>query len=195
MNSAEKLERLDKNKHDLLEVINNSTDILINIIDNISNCSDKHLDFINFVEVTNIYEKYKWEELKKCYKNIKKKVTENKKLYRFIVLKSGECLSYFNDDIRQKIEDTGIKIKELIDKMVYDQYLLQKIHYNVINKCKYLVKNTSVVKINNINPTIKPVLIKLYENYMQIKITTKKQYFLKKEKKALSYEINHLVYK
>ena len=76
--------------------------------------------------------------------------------------------------------------------MIYDFNILKKSHYHMHNKCKYMSKNSQIIKIEHITDNIQPLIIKLYENYISIKLLNKQFTNLKYIKSKLLYDINKI---
>jgi len=117
-------------------------------IKNIKDMIDNHIFFINYIETNNIYEDYKWENMKLIYNKIKKKVNQDKKLYYKIVKIYGIVISYYSID---EYNNYNKIINELYNTN-YDMKLewekIKKLHNLLINKRKNYIKNKNIVKIN-----------------------------------------------
>ena len=76
--------------------------------------------------------------------------------------------------------------------MMYNYVLLQKKHRDISNKCKYLIRNDDITKIYEFNQQVQPLITKLYENYIDIKIVKKKTKLLTNAKSNILGEIQRI---
>ena len=185
----EKLEKINKTKEILLDQINYADCNLINNTTKINQVFEDHNDFIHFAELMKVYEIYKWNNLKLNYSHIKKKTNLDKKLYWQIIKLYSNIINYFSEEETNNISNKIRKIQSENDTMVYNYALLQKKHRDILNKCKYLIKNDQIIKIYETNSEIEPLIIKLYENYINIKVVNKKTQLLKNNKSNILNEI------
>ena len=185
----EKTELLNKNKEELLSLINTiEKNLEMNII-NIEDNNKKHKEFIVFVELMKMYELYKWSGLKMDYNQIKKNITKDKKVPNAITKLYGKIISYFDSETILKLNSQIKKIGELNQNMLFQFSDLKKVHDDVHNKCKYMVKNNQITKIEKITDDTKHLIRKLYENYIDIQFINKQSYNLKSIKMSLISEI------
>lgn len=185
----EKLEKINKSKDILIKKIIYAEYTLSNNTTEINQIFENHNEFIHFAELMKLYEIYKWKKLKLNYLNIKKKTNLDKKVYWQIIKLYSNIVSYFSQDEINNISNKIRKIQSENDSMIYNYTLLQKKHRDILNKCKYLIKNKQIIKIYEINDDIQPLIKNLYENYNNIKITNKKVILLKNNKSNILNEI------
>ncbi len=183
---------IDKDKLSLLSLIDTTHKTIYSNIESIKDVIEKHYDFVNFVETMKIYEMYKWANIKLDYNSIKKKINQDKKIYQSISKFYGKIITYFNQD---EITQLNLKIKsiyELTETMMYNFDILNKLHIDTGNKCKYMIKNPIIIKIDNLTTELKPLVIKLYENYIGIKLLNKQMTNLKNIKSGLINDISQI---
>ena len=150
MEIGEKTESITKNKENLVSLINTIEKKLETNIANIEENNKKHKEFIVFVELMKMYEIYKWAGLKMDYNDIKKNVTKDKKGLKTITKIYGKIIGYFDSEYVIKLNDQIKKIGELNQEMLFLFGELKKVHDDVHNKCKYMVKNNHIAKIEKI---------------------------------------------
>lgn len=188
----QKLEKIKTVTNLLLEKIayaesnieSNSNKILQNLED--------HNEFIHFAELMKVYELYKWKSLKTNYLTIKKKTNLDKKVYGQIIKIYSNITQYLSE---QDVLNIGKKIRIIQSNnnlMIYNYIFLQKKHRDILNKCKYLIKNDQITKIYEITQQVQPLITKLYENYIDIKIVNKKTKLLKNAKSNILGEIQKI---
>ncbi len=153
---------------------------------------EDHIEFIHFAELMKVYEIYKWKTLKSTYSAIKKKTNLDKKVYNQIIRIYADINCYLTEQEATTIANTIRKLQGLNENMMYSYVLLQKKHRDVLNKCKYLIRNQDIAKITEINPQVQPLITKLYENYIDIKIINKKTRILSNAKSNILTEIQRL---
>jgi hypothetical protein len=188
----EKKEKINSAKKLLLEKISYA-EVNLNLNSNKLNQSmEEHTEFINFAELMKVYELYKWEKLKLEYIEIKKKTNIDKKVYNQIICIYANVTNYLSQQEITQISDIIIKLQNQTESMIYNYMLLQKKHKDIANKCKYLIRNNEITKIYEFNPQVQPLITKLYENYIDIKIINKKNKLLKNEKSNILGEIQRL---
>lgn len=153
---------------------------------------ESHNEFINFAELMKVHELYKWKSLKTKYAEIKKKVNTDKKLYNQIIRIYSNITNYMSEQEITQSSNTIRKLQSENENMMYNYLLLQKKHRDVSNKCKYLIRNDDITKIYEFNSKIQPVITKLYENYIDIKIINKKTKLLKNARSNVLGEIQRL---
>jgi len=153
---------------------------------------EDHNEFINFAELMKVYELYKWKSLKTAYTEIKKKTNSDKKVYNQIIRIYANINNYLTEQEVSSINITIRKLQGENDNMMYSYVLLQKKHRDVLNKCKYLIRNPEITKIYDINSQVQPLITKLYENYIHIKIVNKKTRILTYAKSNVLDEIKRI---
>jgi len=187
----EKNNKIHMSMYNFNELLVNTIKDLDYNLNKIEQLCEFHNDFINFVNTMKIYESYKWTNLKLEYKNIKIKINKDKKIIHKITNFLGKLTNYYTQN---NIENINLTINDIvckIDLMLYKFNILQRHHEYVRNKSKYMIKNNTIIKINNINNN-KQLLLKIYENYISIKILNVKIKKLKCVKKCLFCEINNI---
>jgi hypothetical protein len=192
MELNEKSININKDKENLLSLINNIEKKLEDTIINIEENNKKHKEFIVFIELMKMYEIYKWSGLKMDYNQIKKTVTQAKKVPNVITKMYGKIIGYFDYNNINRINNQIKKIGELNQNMLFHFNELKKIHDDVHNKCKYMVKNNQITKIEIITDEIKPLIQKLYENYIDIQLVNKQTNNLKSIKMSIIREITQI---
>ncbi len=188
----DKVDTINTSKNNMVSLIDNTLTSLTNDIQRIEDNKKKHSDFINFVEVMKVYEIYKWTGLKMDYNQIKKNVNKDKKLLGKITKNYGKIIGYFDQNNINELNDKIKKIGELRQSMLYYFVNLKKAHDDVHNKCKYMVKNDQITKITKLTDDIKPLIQKLYENYIDIQFVNKQTNNLKSIKMSLVGEISKI---
>ncbi len=153
---------------------------------------EDHTEFITFAELMKVYELYKWKTLKSTYTDIKKKTNSDKKVYNQIVRIYANITNYLTEQEVTNIVNTLRKLQGANEEMMYSYVLLQKKHRDVLNKCKYLIRNDEITKIYEINPQIQPLITKLYENYIDMKIINKKTKILSNAKSNILGDIQRI---
>jgi hypothetical protein len=187
-----KLEKIKTVRNLLFEKIAYAeSNIQLNTNKILQNLED-HNDFIHFVELMKVYELYKWKNLKSNYTTIKKKTNLDKKVYGQIIKIYSNITQYLSEQDVSNIGKTIRKIQSNNDVMIYNYIFLQKKHRDILNKCKYLIKNDQITKIYEITDQVQPLITKLYENYIDIKIVNKKSKLLKNEKSNILGEIQRI---
>lgn len=151
-----------------------------------------HIEFINFAELMKVYELYKWSNLKSAYTEIKKKTNSDKKIYNQIIRIYANITNYLSEQEIVEISNIIRRLQSNNDLMIYNYYLLQKKHRDISNKCKYLIRNDEITKIHEINMEVQPLITKLYENYIDIKIINKKNKLLKNTKSNILGDIQRI---
>lgn len=187
-----KIELINKSKEDLLLLINTIERKLETNIIKIYENNKKHKEFIDFIELMKLYEIYKWSALKMDYIQLKKDITKDKKVYKKITKNYGLLISYFDSSSRNQINNQIKKIGELNDNMLFHILELKKIHYNVHNQCKYMVKNSQITKIEFITDDIKPLIQRIYENYIDMQVITKQVNNLRSIKMSVIRDITKI---
>lgn len=189
---VEKMSKISQSMCKFNELLVNTIKELEFNLNKIEQLHEIHTDFINFIETMNLYESYKWTILKSDYNFIKKKINKDKKIIHVITKFLGSLSNYYTqveiDNINLRINDIGSKI----ELMVYRFNKLQRLHHEVHNKKKYMIKNDAIIKVDNINDTNKHLLLKIYENYISIKMLNIKFKNLKNVRKHLIHEINNI---
>lgn len=171
------------------ELVNMTPKQIDSNLNKIEQLQEAHLDFINFVKIINLYESYRWTNIKYDYNFIKSKINKDKKIIHVITKFFGSITNYYTlieiHNINIKINDISCKI----ELMIYKFNKLQILHKQIYNKSKYMIRNDSIIKINIFNNINKPLLLKIYENYNSIKILNSKFKNLRNVKKKLACEI------
>jgi hypothetical protein len=153
---------------------------------------EDHTEFITFAELMKVYELYKWKTLKSTYTDIKKKTNSDKKVYNQIVRIYSNITNYLTEQEATTVANTLRKLQGANEEMMYSYVLLQKKHRDVLNKCKYLIRNDEITKIYEINPQVQPLITKLYENYIDMKIINKKSRILSNAKSNILGDIQRI---
>lgn len=120
-------------------------------IKNIKDMIDNHIFFINFIESMNIYEDYKWENMKVLYNIVKKKINQDKKLYNKIVKIYGIVNNYYSIDEYNNYNKIINELYNYNNNMKIEWEKIRKLHNLLINKRKNYIKNKSIVKVFNLN--------------------------------------------
>jgi tRNA(Ser,Leu) C12 N-acetylase TAN1 len=184
---------LDKNKLQIL--INDTLSIILNNINKINNQYDNHHDFISFSKIMKIYEKYRWSMLKYDYNNIKKNITKDKKLVHNISKLYGTIINYYTNDEISEINFQVQTISKNTEFMLYKFNQLKRIHDDVSNLCNNMIKNDNIIKINIFLKNNTDIFIKLYENYISIKLLNQQYKKLINIRRKLGYKIkNYYIY-
>ena len=187
-----KIELINKSKEDLLLLINTTEKKLESNIIKIYENNKKHKEFIDFIELMKLYEIYKWSALKMDYNDIKKEITKDKKVYKKITKNYGLLISYFDSSSINQINNQIKKIGELNNNMLFHFLELKKIHYDVHNQCKYMIKNSQITKIEIITDDIKPLIQRIYENYIDMQVITKQVNNLRSIKMSVIRDITKI---
>jgi hypothetical protein len=149
-------------------------------------------DFISFIKIINVYEIYRWNNIKSEYSFIKKKINKDKKTIHIITKLFASLTNYYNQNEIDNINININNISSKTDLMLYNFDKLHIIHNNVCIKKKHIVYNDDFIKIDSINDDNKQILSKLYENYISIKLLNNEQNNLKNIKKQLVRDIKNL---
>ena len=187
-----KIELINKSKEELLLLINTTEKKLESNIIKIDENNRKHKEFLDFIELMKLYEIYKWSGLKMDYIQLKKDITKDKKVYKKITKNYGLLISYFDSSSRNQINNQIKKIGELNDKMLFHILELKKIHYYVHNQCKYMIRNSQIIKIEIMTDDIKPFIQRIYENYIDMQIITKQVNNLRSIKMSVIRDITKI---
>jgi hypothetical protein len=187
-----KIESINKSKNELLLLIQAFDERLKVCLDKINENNKKHKEFIDFIELMKLYEIYKWSALKIEYKIIKKEVTKNKKYYKKITKNYGNLISYFDLSIIDNLNNQIKGLGQLNDDIFFNFIELKKKHHNVQNQCKYFIKNDQITKIDIITEEIKPLIQKIYENYIDILVINSKANSIKYIKTNILNDIKKL---
>ena len=153
---------------------------------------DEHNEFINFLELIKVFELYKWKTLLLSYNKIKKKIISDKKIYTKIIRIYGNINNYLNKEEINKINNIIIKIKNQTETMIYNYYLLQKKHNEITIKSRNLLRSSEILKINETTSKMKPLLTKLYKNYIDLKNLNKESILLKSMKSNILRQIQNI---
>ena len=187
-----KIESINKSKNELLLLIQAFDERLKVCLDKINENNKNHKKFINFIELMKLYEIYKWSALKTEYNIIKKEVTKNKKYYKKITKNYGNLISYFDPSIIDNLNNQIKGLGQLNDDIFFNFIELKKIHHNIQNQCKYFIKNDQITKIDIITEEIKPLIQKIYENYIDMLVINSKANNLKSIKANILNDIKKL---
>jgi hypothetical protein len=187
-----KIDSINKSKNELLLLIQVFDERLKVCLDKINENQNKHKKFIDFIELMKLYEIYKWSALKMDYNIIKKEVTKNRKNYKKITKNYGNLISYFDPSIIDKLNNQIKKLGQLNDDIFYNFIELKKVHHNVQNQCKYFIKNDQITKIELITDELKPLIQKIYENYIDMVVINGKANSLKSIKTNILNDIKKL---
>lgn len=126
-------------KNNLSNLIKESKSEIPNNIKNIKEMINDHFFFIDFIESMNIYENYKWEDIKITYNKVKKKINHDKKLYYKIVKIYGTVNCYYSND---ENKNYYIIINELYNNnndMILEWIKIKEIHNLLIKKGKIIL--------------------------------------------------------
>ena len=140
----------------------------INIKD-IKDMIDDHIFFINFIESMNIYENYKWENMKVNYNELKKKINQDKKLYYKIVKIYGIVNNYYSIDEYNDYNNIIDELYNTNNNMKIEWEKIRKLHNLLINKRKNYIKNQNIIKVFIVNDDVNIIIKNLYETYHKIK--------------------------
>jgi len=186
-----KIDLINQAKYKFEELLTNSTKELDFNLNYIKQLYDNHTDFINFIKIMNIYEVYRWTNLKFDYNFIKIKTTKDKKIIYGITKFLNSLTNYYNqieiDNINFRIKDISYKIELMVCTFIK----LQIYHNNITNKIRNVIKNNTIIKINNINDANKNLIQKLYENYISIKLINIQYKKLRNLRKQLLFTIKN----
>jgi hypothetical protein len=186
-----KIDLINQAKYKFEELLTNSTKELDFNLNYIKQLYDNHTDFINFIKIMNIYEVYRWTNLKFDYNFIKIKTTKDKKIIYGITKFLNSLTNYYNqieiNNINFRIKDISYKIELMICTFIK----LQIYHNNITNKMRNVIKNNTIIKINNINDANKNLIQKLYENYISIKLINIQYKKLRNLRKQLLFTIKN----
>jgi hypothetical protein len=187
-----KIESINKSKNELLLLIQAFDERLKVCLDKINENYQKHKGFIDFIELMKLYEIYKWSALKTEYNIIKKEVTKNKKYYKKITKNYGNLISYFDPSIIDNLNNQIKGLGQSNDDIFFNFIELKKIHHNVQNQCKYFIQNDQITKIDIITEELKPLIQKIYENYIDMLVINSKANSLKSIKTNILNDIKKL---
>jgi hypothetical protein len=191
----DKYTKINENKQFLLRLCKKANKLIIynnNFIDKFINY---YKDFINLIEMTKIFEIYKWNKIKIDYNNIKKKITKDKKIYYDILKLYGKIITYFSEKENINIDSDIKSIYSKQELMIYNFINLKKIHKYMYQKYTSYIKNNNIIKITYKNDTIDILLKQLEDITNHFIILNKKLYILKQRKNKLLYEIKLLIIK
>lgn len=189
---CDKMNKISQSMQDFNKILidtNNELDFNLNKINQLQDICN---DFISFIKIINVYEIYRWTNIKSEYNFIKKKINRDKKTIHDITKLFASLTNYYTQN---EIDGININIDNIsckTDLMLYNFNKLHIIHNDVCNKKKYIVKNDEYIKIDSINDDNKQILSKLYENYISIKLLNNKLNNLKNMKKQLIRDIKKL---
>ena len=117
----------------------------------------------------NIYEDYKWENIKVIYNKIKKKINQDKKLYNKIVKIYGMVNIYYSIDEYNNYNKIINDLYNFNNNMKIEWEKIKKLHNLLINKRKNYIKNKNIIKVFIINDDVNIIIKNLYETYYKIK--------------------------
>ena len=190
-NLNEKIKKINSTKDELFTQIKDFENNLL--IDEINKNLEDHKICYHFSKTMKIYEYYNWKKIKLDYSNIKKRITLHKKLYSKIINIYTNIINYFNQDEISIINDKIIILQNDNQTINYNYTILNQKHNEIINTCKYLIKNKQVIKIYNLNITVEPIIKKIYELYYNIKQVNKQIQLLKSTKNNINNEILFII--
>lgn len=190
MDKTDKINKINQSMCKFNELLSNTEKELNFNLVKIDQNIDAHNDFVNFVETMNLYEDYRWENIKSEYNFIKKKINKEKRLIHVITKFFASLTNYYTSTEIDRINTRIGTVSNDIELMIYKFNKLQRVHDEVHNKRKYMIRNPIVIKIDSINDSNKHILLKLYENYMSIKLLNIRFNNLRTVRKKLVHEIN-----
>jgi len=154
------------------ESFNENTILIIKLV-------SEHKEFLHFTETMKLYQLYVWEYLKYYYNKLKNNMLTNQSKLKQIIKLYGQVISYYDEIdveiINKTIQDFSNK-KE-IENLEFS--VLQKIHNDVMIKCKTFSKSNKYYKLKENGDKYKDILLKFYGLYLDKKILLKKYYFYK----------------
>jgi len=148
---------------------------------------DVHYSFINFVELINIYEDYKWNIIKEEYSKIKKKLNLDKKLYPQIIKIYGIVNTYYSPTEFNDMNKIIIKFNDDTNLLKIEWERIRKLHNVLMNKRKNYIKNSKIIKILKTNKNFDHFIERLYQIYNNL-INLKKEMKILKNNKVLIYQ-------
>ena len=158
-----------RSKNNLSLLINEAINQIPTNIKNINEIIIYHNLFIDFVESMNIYENYKWEDIKITYNKVKKKINHDKKLYYKIVKIYGIINCYYSNDENKYYDIIINELYNTNNDMILEWENIKEIHNLLIKKRKIYIKNQNIVKVIIINDDINKIINRLYETYYKLK--------------------------
>lgn len=194
MDVNDKMSKISQSMKDFNEFISETIKELDKNLSTINKRIENHHDFINFIQIMNLYESYKWNNIKYEYNLISKKVNKDKHIIHAITKNLSFLTNYYT---QPQIININQQIKEIDDKielMIYNFNNLKNIHKDTIYKKRHLI-NPKTIRVNSINNQNEKILVKIYENYMSIKLLNTQMKYLQNIKKKIMIKINqpHLI--
>jgi hypothetical protein len=189
---CEKISKISKSMDDFSKLLFNTNNELDFNLNKINQLQEVCNDFISFIKIINVYEIYRWNNIKSEYSFIKKKINKDKKTIHIITKLFASLTNYYDQNEIDNINININNISSKTDLMLYNFDKLHIIHNNVCIKKKHIVYNDDFIKIDSINDDNKQILSKLYENYISIKLLNNEQNNLKNIKKQLVRDIKNL---
>jgi hypothetical protein len=194
MDVNDKMSKISQSMKDFNEFISETIKELDKNLSTINKQIENHHDFINFIQIMNLYESYKWNNIKYEYNLISKKVNKDKHIIHAITKNLSFLTNYYT---QPQIININQQIKEIDDKielMIYNFNNLKNIHKDTIYKKRHLI-NPKTIRVNSINNQNEKILVKIYENYMSIKLLNTQMKYLQNIKKKIMIKINqpHLI--
>jgi hypothetical protein len=189
---CEKISKISKSMDDFSKLLFNTNNELDFNLNKINQLQEVCNDFISFIKIINVYEIYRWNNIKSEYSFIKKKINKDKKTIQIITKLFASLTNYYDQNEIDNINININNISSKTDLMLYNFDKLHIIHNNVCIKKKHIVYNDDFIKIDSINDDNKQILSKLYENYISIKLLNNEQNNLKNIKKQLVRDIKNL---
>lgn len=193
MDINEKINFINTEKKKFDNLITNTYEKLSTSLDKINIAYEQHRNFIDYIKIIKIYEKYKWDNFKNEYNIIKKNITKDKKLLYEVTKFHGNIIKYY---LTNEIENINHKIQEISNNtelLLYKFNKLRRIHEDLANICKNMSKNANILKINMLTEEIKPLLNKLYNNYLNTKILRHEINKYKTIKRQIITKINKFI--
>jgi hypothetical protein len=166
---AIKYKKIEEDKLFFTKQIDDVSKQIENNISMITNIIASHNEFHNFIKIIDLLEYYKWCTLKNDYKQIKKNINRDKKLYRLLSDLYGNIISYYTPLEIEKYNKILQVIGESHMIMLYNYERLKNIHKDMYIKIKGYIKNNMIIKITNVSDEMKPILVELYKLYIDLK--------------------------
>jgi hypothetical protein len=160
-----KVELININKNDLDKMIREAKENINSNITDVNTIFNQHKYFYNFIKVTNVFESYKWEELKKKYIDLKKTITQNKKICKNIIKTYGSIICYYNNIMIESINMEIKLIQDNIKLLLFNFNFLKLYHKDITIKCNNIIKNINVLKLEHYDTIYSEIITKLYNIY------------------------------
>jgi hypothetical protein len=193
MNSNENSNNINKEKQDIISLIDHYYQNNLYNITKIEESEIKHNEFIKYANKMDLCEVYKWEQIKINYITLKKKITKEKKLnkrgFSNIYKKYSNISSYYSE---KEIYNYNNNIKAVYDTrelMLIKFIALQQLHFDTMLQFKKMLLSNNVIKIYEYNERLYPIFVKLYNIYESLLDLDKQFNILKKYKGEIISEI------